>query len=161
MLPLTAKGYADNDVNAKLKIELMNVISRITNPGMSKSQKLYASWCYLTSSSTSYYSGYRQIFLIKKGSGRGRLHSIWFGWGGCFGIGLFSFAAMAREIGYNPYVVLGRVSGTRDGAADGLTSHGGSLLTDATMIRRHSLQDGTEVYTEAAATTSIIRLRAL
>ena len=37
----------------------------------------------------------------------------------------------------------------------------GSLLTDATMIRRHSLQDGTEVYTEAAATTSIIRLRAL
>ena len=27
--------------------------------------------------------------------------------------------------------------------------------------RRHSLQDGTEVYTEAAATTSIIRLRAL
>ena len=39
-----------------------------------------------------------------------------------------TFAAMAREIGYNPYVVLGRVSGTRDGAADGLTSHGWVII---------------------------------
>ena len=32
------------------------------------------------------------------------------------------------QIGYNPYVVLGRVSGTRDGAADGLTSHGWVII---------------------------------
>ena len=66
-----------------------------------------------------------------------------------------------QEIGYNPYVVLGRVSGTRDGAADGLTSHGWVIIDGCYYDRRHSLQDGTEVYTEAAATTSIIRLRAL
>ncbi len=33
-----------------------------------------------------------------------------------------------RDVGYNPYVVLGRVSGTRDGAADGLTSHGWVII---------------------------------
>lgn len=47
--------------------------------------------------------------------------------GDCYGFAC-TFAAMAREIGYNPYVVLGRVSGTRDGAADGLTSHGWVII---------------------------------
>ena len=36
-----------------------------------------------------------------------------------------------RELGYNPYVVLGRVSGTRDGAADGLTRHGWVMIDGA------------------------------
>ena len=49
------------------------------------------------------------------------------GGGDCYGFAC-TFAAMAREIGYNPYVVLGRVSGTRDGAADGLTSHGWVII---------------------------------
>ena len=35
------------------------------------------------------------------------------------------------ELGYNPYVVLGRVSGTRDGAADGLTRHGWVMIDGA------------------------------
>ena len=30
---------------------------------------------------------------------------------------------LAREIGYDPYVVCGRVPGTRDGAGDGFTRH--------------------------------------
>ena len=121
------KGYADNDVNAKLKIELMNVISRITNPGMSKSQKLYACWCYLTSSSNFYYSGYWPDFNKKGWQREVAYNMLVSGGGDCYGFAC-TFAAMAREIGYNPYVVLGRVSGTRDGAADGLTSHGWGII---------------------------------
>ena len=49
------------------------------------------------------------------------------GGGDCYGFAC-TFAAMARELGYNPYVVLGRVSGTRDGAADGLTRHGWVMI---------------------------------
>ena len=33
------------------------------------------------------------------------------------------FAALAREIGYDPYVICGRVPGSRDGAGDGYTRH--------------------------------------
>ena len=33
------------------------------------------------------------------------------------------FAALAREIGYTPYMICGRVPGSRDGAADGFTRH--------------------------------------
>ena len=101
----------------------MNVISRITNPGMSKSQKLYACWCYLTSSSNFYYSGYWPDFNKKGWQREVAYNMLVSGGGDCYGFAC-TFAAMAREIGYNPYVVLGRVSGTRDGAADGLTSHG-------------------------------------
>lgn len=82
------------------------------------------------------------------------------GGGDCYGFAC-TFAAMAREIGYNPYVVLDVYPVPEMVQEMALPVMAGSLLTDATMIRRHSLQDGTEVYTEAAATTSIIRLRAL
>ena len=83
------------------------------------------------------------------------------GGGDCYGFAC-TFAAMAREIGYNPYVVLGRVSGTRDGAADGLTSHGWVIIdgcyydpesTGCRMVQR--------CIQEAAATTSIIRLKSI
>ena len=44
------------------------------------------------------------------------------GKGNCYGYAC-AFAALAREIGYDPYVVCGRVPGTRDGAGDGFTRH--------------------------------------
>ncbi|MFR7394797.1 MAG: hypothetical protein ACLUTA_05780 [Blautia wexlerae] len=34
-----------------------------------------------------------------------------------------TFAALAREVGYSPYMMCGRVPGSRDGAADGYTRH--------------------------------------
>ena len=105
----------------------MNTISRITNPGMSKSEKLYACWRYLTSSGNFYYSGYWPDFNKKGWQREVAYNMLVSGGGDCYGFAC-TFAAMAREIGYNPYVVLGRVSGTRDGAADGLTSHGWVII---------------------------------
>ena len=44
------------------------------------------------------------------------------GYGNCYGFSCI-FAALAREIGYTPYMICGRVPGSRDGAADGFTRH--------------------------------------
>lgn len=44
------------------------------------------------------------------------------GYGNCYGFSCI-FAALAREVGYTPYMVCGRVPGSRDGAADGFTRH--------------------------------------
>ena len=118
-----SKGYAKNDLNAKL-------ISRITTTEMSKSEKLYSCWRYLTSSGNFYYSTYWPD-LNKKGWQREVAYNmLTTGGGDCYGFAC-TFAAMARELGYNPYVVLGRVSGTRDGAADGLTRHGWVMIDGA------------------------------
>lgn len=43
--------------------------------------------------------------------------------GNCYGFAS-GFAALAREIGYKPYLVCARVPGWRDGAGDGYTRHG-------------------------------------
>ena len=125
-----SKGYAKNDLNAKLKMKLMTIISRITTTEMSKSEKLYSCWRYLTSSGNFYYSTYWPD-LNKKGWQREVAYNmLTTGGGDCYGFAC-TFAAMARELGYNPYVVLGRVSGTRDGAADGLTRHGWVMIDGA------------------------------
>ena len=124
-----SKGYAKNDLNAKLKMKLMTIISRITTTEMSKSE-LYSCWRYLTSSGNFYYSTYWPD-LNKKGWQREVAYNmLTTGGGDCYGFAC-TFAAMARELGYNPYVVLGRVSGTRDGAADGLTRHGWVMIDGA------------------------------
>ena len=125
-----SKGYAKDNMDSKLKMMLMDIISRITTPEMSRSQKLYACWCYLTSKSNFYYSGYWPD-LSKSGWQREEAYyMLTTGGGDCYGFAC-TFAAMAREIGYDPYVVLGRVTGNRDGAADGLTSHGWVIIDGA------------------------------
>lgn len=129
-ITFTSKCYAKNDVNAKLKKELMSVISRITSPGMTKSQKLYACWNYLTHSGNFYYSTYWPDFNEKGWQREVAYRMLTTGAGDCYGFAC-TFAALAREIGYDPYVVLGRVTGTRDGAADGLTSHGWVIIGGA------------------------------
>ena len=94
------------------------------------SEKLYSCWRYLTSSGNFYYSTYWPD-LNKKGWQREVAYNmLTTGGGDCYGFAC-TFAAMARELGYNPYVVLGRVSGTRDGAADGLTRHGWVMIDGA------------------------------
>lgn len=129
-ITFNSKGYAKNDLNAKLKRKLMTTISRITTPGMSKSRKLYACWRYLTSGGHFYYSTYWPDFNKKGWQREVAYRMLTTGGGDCYGFAC-TFAAMAYEIGYNPYVVLGRVSGTRDGAADGLTSHGWVMINGA------------------------------
>ncbi len=118
----TKNGYAKSNTASKLKIKCMKVVSSITNSSMTKAQKLKACWNYMTSTSrwsyrviyvSSYPSGWQLTFaynMLTSGSGN------------CYSFAC-AFAALAHEVGYTPYVVVGRVKGTRDGAADGLTRH--------------------------------------
>ncbi|MCD7735622.1 MAG: hypothetical protein LUI07_01410 [Lachnospiraceae bacterium] len=117
-----SKAYAEVSTAASLKMKTMSIVSQITNESMTQAQKLRACWTYMTSRSRwSYYGIYPSnyntgwqisIAYTMLNSGRGN----------CYGFAC-AFAALANEVGYDSYVVVGRVSGTRDGAADGLTRH--------------------------------------
>ncbi len=119
----TIKGPSQADVlDAKLRKKAKSIVSQITTSGMSKSQKLYACWKYVTSGSNfGYWPKYpnlnktgwqKECALDMLNSGRGNCYSF-----AC------AFAALASEVGYSPSVICGRVTGTRDGAADGYTRH--------------------------------------
>lgn len=124
------KGYAKNDLESQLKLKLMSTIASITTPDMSSYQKLYACWRYLTGSGNFYYSGYDPDFSQKGWQRDLAYRMLVTGGGDCYGFAS-TFAAMADELGFDAYVVTGRVSGTRDGAADGLTRHGWCIINGA------------------------------
>ncbi len=120
-IKLSKTGEAENTTTARLKIKTMSILSSITNSKMSKSQKLRACWNYVVSGRFSYGSRYPN--LNQSGWQRETaLHMFNNHWGNCYSFAC-AFAALAKEVGYSPYIVCGRVSGSRDGAADGLTRH--------------------------------------
>lgn len=87
---------------------------------MSKSEKLKACWNYVVGNIhySIYYpdlnkSGWQKELALRTLTTKG---------GNCYGFAC-AFAALASEVGYDPYIVCGRIVGTRDGAADGLTRH--------------------------------------
>ena len=114
-------GAAKNSVSTKLKMKTMALVKSITNDSMSQSQKLKACWNYVVGGNFYYASIYPNLsqnywqrslalnMLNTKG-------------GNCYGFACV-FAALAKKVGYEPYVICGRVVGTRDGAADGYTRH--------------------------------------
>ena len=104
-----------------LKLECMGVGKNITNSKMSQSQKLRACWNYVVSRtyySSAYYPNLNQNNWWRATARR----TLATGRGNCYGYAC-AFAALAREIGYEPYVICGRVPGSRDGAGDGYTRH--------------------------------------
>lgn len=110
------------EVDKKLKEVTTKILSQITNSSMTKAQKLRACWNFVTSGANfSYWPKYpntsqvgwqRTTALDMLTTRRGNCYS--------FACG---FAALAKEIGYSPSVVCGRVSGSRDGSSDGMTRH--------------------------------------
>lgn len=118
----SSTGAAKNNTASQLKIQTMNTVSSITTSKMTKAQKLKACWNYITSSGKfSYYPSYPN--LNKKGwQKETALSMLTKRRGNCYGFAC-AFAALASEVGYDSYVICGRVSGSRDGAADGLTRH--------------------------------------
>ncbi len=112
---------AESTTAARLKIKTMSIISSITNGKMSKSQKLRACWNYVVGGRFSYGSRYPNL---NQGGWQKEtaLHMFNNHWGNCYSFAC-AFAALAKEVGYSPYIVCGRVSGSRDGAADGMTRH--------------------------------------
>ena len=120
-IKFNGKGQAAKNDMRTLKIKCMDIVKRNTNSKMSKSQKLRACWNYVvrnTYYSSRYYPNLRQNNWWRTTA----LRTLGTGSGNCYGYAC-AFAALAREIGYDPYVVCGRVPGTRDGAWDGYTRH--------------------------------------
>lgn len=90
---------------------------------MTRVQKLRACYNYLAYSGRFYYyapadpnlsAKYWYITCANNMFGQSR--------GNCYGFSC-AFAALAKEIGYQPYMMCARVPGTRDQAADGYTRH--------------------------------------
>lgn len=98
------------------------IVDRITDCDMTKSEKLRACWNYITSRSRFSYR-ITDPNMKKHGWWKKSAYDILCRESGdCYSFAC-AFAAMANDIGYNSYVVYGRVSGSRDHAADGLTRH--------------------------------------
>lgn len=118
---LTKTGAAKENINSRLKIELIKVLKQIVNEKMPKSRKLYICWNYITGGKFCYVSKYPDLHFRdwprKTAYNMLSTHS-----GNCYSYAC-AFAAMASEIGYKPYIVCGRVHGSRDRAADGYTRH--------------------------------------
>ena len=89
---------------------------------MSKSQKLYAAFQYMTSRANfsyrtwrgfSVYDGWEYDYALEMYEKRA---------GNCYNFAC-GFAMLAKAIGYQPQVIAGRVPGGVDGAPDGFTRH--------------------------------------
>ncbi len=119
---LNKSGYAIQDANSDAKIEAMKVIQEITDPWDSKSRKLSKAFSYITHPRKwrylpKYPNMHEASWPRKLGADMLHTHS-----GNCYGFAC-GFAALAKEIGYQPQIICGRVRGSRDRAADGFTRH--------------------------------------
>lgn len=120
-IQFTETGAAKNNVNSKLKMKLLKVVDSITKKNMSKKQKLKACWSYITGGKFRYASKYPN--LNSDGWYRKTAYNMLSTYtGNCYSYAC-AFAALASEIGYNPYVICARIHGSRDRAADGYTRH--------------------------------------
>lgn len=117
----TATGAAKKNTDVLLKIRCMQITSSIIKPNMTQSQKLRACWNYVVSGNIRYWPTYPN--LGQKGWQRSLAWTTLNNRGGnCYGFAC-AFAALAKEVGYEPYVVYGYVPGSRDGRSDGMTRH--------------------------------------
>lgn len=116
-----SKGAAKDNNNSRLKIKAMQTMDAITNKRMTKSQKLEACWNYITGGNFRYAVKYPNLNASgwQRKTACDMLSS---GSGNCYGFAC-AFAALAEEAGYEPYIVCGRVRGSRDRASDGYTRH--------------------------------------
>ena len=116
-----ANGAAKDNEQSRLKIKVMQTVASVTNDRMTKSQKLNACWSYVSGGSFRYAVKYPN--LNASGWQRQTAYDMLSSKSGnCYGFAC-AFAALAEEIGYQPYIICGRVRGSRDRAADGYTRH--------------------------------------
>ncbi|MGN0154085.1 MAG: transglutaminase domain-containing protein [Lachnospiraceae bacterium] len=121
-ITLQENGDAEMNSQGKWKKKALSIVNSITNSKMSKSQKLRVCWNYMVSTSRFHYvSKYPDInkanWQKKAAYDMFVTHN-----GNCYSFAC-GFAALAEEVGYEAYVVCGRVSGSRDHSSDGLTRH--------------------------------------
>ncbi len=114
-------GAAKNNVNTQLKLKAMEICASITKESMTKGQKLAACWSYMTDKRFRYAAKYPD--LSASGWQRKTAYDMLStNSGNCYSFAC-AFAALTEEAGYQPYVVCGRVRGSRDRMADGYTRH--------------------------------------
>ena len=98
------------------------ILKKITNSGMTKREKLYAAYNYMSGGGGFYYCTWR-AFQVYDGWEYDYATEIYEKRGGnCYNFAC-GFAMLAKAIGYDAQVVRGRVPGSRDRAADGMTRH--------------------------------------
>lgn len=117
----TDTGAAKNSTDVQAAITARQVLNSITNSGMTKEQKLNACWTYVTSRNFRYAPKYPNL----NAGGWQRqtaFDMLTTKTGNCYSFAC-AFAALASEIGYQPYVVCGKVRGSRDRSSDGYTRH--------------------------------------
>jgi transglutaminase-like putative cysteine protease len=123
---INSKGYAKMTYADKAMVKATEkaeeILATITNDSMTDSQKLRAAYDYMCSRSRFSYVTWR-AFQVYDGWEYDYAYEIYTKHGGnCYNFAC-GFAMMAKVIGYDAYVVRGRVPGSRDGAGDGLTRH--------------------------------------
>ncbi len=114
---------AADDLPGLLRMECMRVVTACTNSSMSKEQKLRACWNYLTNDGDFYYSLLPVYPYTDSKWTMRAAYTLLSGHRGACEHFACAFAALAKQIGYYPVVIYGRVPGNRDGAADGFTTH--------------------------------------
>lgn len=120
-ITFTNTGAAKENAASRLKMELLQEVASITNKNMSRQTKLAACWSYLTEGKFRYASKYPNL-NASDWQKRTAYDMLTTHTGNCYSFAC-AFAALASEIGYNPYVICGRVHGSRDRSADGYTRH--------------------------------------
>lgn len=120
-ITFTRTGAAKDNTASKLKIKSIRTVAAITDEKMDKKTKLAACWSYLTGGKFSYAGKYPNI--DKPGWQKQTAYDmLTTRTGNCYSFAC-AFAALASEIGYKPYIICGRVHGSRDRSPDGYTRH--------------------------------------
>ena len=118
----TDTGAARECQDTVTMIQTVKTVNSVTKPERTKKQKLRACWKYMVSRKRfRYVSKYPD--LNQKGWQRITAEDMLrTKKGNCYSFAC-AFAAMANVIGYDAYVICGRINGRRDRARDGLTRH--------------------------------------
>lgn len=108
-ITFTKDGSGKNDTSTQLKIKTMETISKITNSKMTKNQKLRA--CFNYTMSCRFWGGKYPKSVTAKGWYKAHaLDMITTRAGNCYGYACM-FAALASELGYQPYIIDARIPG--------------------------------------------------
>lgn len=123
---INKKGFAKLTHKDKARQDAMDqaeeILKAITTSGMSQAQKLSAAFQYMTNRGRFGYRTWRNFQVYDGWEYDYALEIFEKRAGNCYNFAC-GFAVLAKAIGYDAYVVTGRVPGTRDGAGDGMTRH--------------------------------------
>lgn len=119
---LNSDGKAITSKATKSKKAALKIMAKIAPTDASKSKKLRAAWNFMTSRRNFVYMSIYPNLKEKHWQHSTASYMLTARRGNCYSFAC-AFAALAEVIGYDPYLVLGRVHGSRDGARDGFTRH--------------------------------------